>query len=1026
MNRVKALRAPALFAIRRMRTRPVSLAALAAALASAGALIGWSSLEAALSQEKSVRLELRSLPPKYRSFRVLYYTLPLEADFRAVPVQDSFRGFAPVTAPVRRVTVWHSIERNNPLGTRLVVTSEPGNDVVVDSGRLPSGCRGRVCEAMSLRGSQRLGERLPLGKRRFALIVGRGSLRPQVLPDRSELGKKALLVQTLAPPLQPLVKEHGSTVIYSAALDPAKVHGFELASLGERLRRAIIRLERGDNLVRATAPLAVIDSLARRGRVARERLLLVAGQAAALVLAFAAFVASSRRRETELVDDQLKTLGASNGQAWAARLVEALVPSVAGAALALAGLLIAAISIAMERGLPFSFVGGALPLQTVLAIVAAGVAGFVLLLLSVAPIRRSRFGVGTLELAAVTALAVVVWQAWTTGALDPEHLAAGGSPVILILPALAFFAAGVLLLRLLPLAVRTSERLARRSAFGIRLAFLTTARSPAQTATATTFLAVALGSALFSLNYRATLDQQARDQARFTAGASWRVTERGRARQPDVTPLTRYVRATNERPTPVLRLAGEVIKAYPQGAQLPVTVLAVPAARMREMLGWRQGFSDLSLPEIARRLRPQPVRLAGPQIAKDTQALGVWARSTTDFPRLVILHLLLPGQGFAHVRLGAVWRQWRWLEVTLPRSLRGAELIGIEYAPTVVPTDFKYDPQGFIDLGRIEQRRGDTWSSLPPLANWTQAKSPDETAGVLTAWRYEHAPIAHGIRFDLYGTFRPLIHPTFGLPAPEPGFESGTVPVLASDPVAEQAVDGLVTLDVPGKQLPARVVATARLFPTIADRPSSFVVLDYDTLFAVLNADQPGLALPSEAWFFRPQTGGFGTRLTQAPFRLKDAVNARQLEGKLLTDPLAAGTRSMLGIAAVVAALIGLVGLILAARSGLAAERLQLAEYEALGVARSSLRRGAQLRIFALSVLGVAAGLLGALVSVRLIGAFVAVTGTAKQPLPPIVAVVAWPIAAIVVGAVAIAAGAAAAIVAGRALRETTARRLRA
>jgi hypothetical protein len=65
-------------------------------------------------------------------------------------------------------------------------------------------------------------------------------------------------------------------------------------------------------------------------------------------------------------------------------------------------------------------------------------------------------------------------------------------------------------------------------------------------------------------------------------------------------------------------------------------------------------------------------------------------------------------------------------------------------------------------------------------------------------------------------------------------------------------------------------------------------------------------------------------------------------------------------------------------------------------------------------------------VSVRLTGAFVAVTGSAKRPLPPIVTVVAWPAAAVVVGAVTVAATVAAAVVTRRAFREATARRLRA
>jgi signal transduction histidine kinase len=72
------------------------------------------------------------------------------------------------------------------------------------------------------------------------------------------------------------------------------------------------------------------------------------------------------------------------------------------------------------------------------------------------------------------------------------------------------------------------------------------------------------------------------------------------------------------------------------------------------------------------------------------------------------------------------------------------------------------------------------------------------------------------------------------------------------------------------------------------------------------------------------------------------------------------------------------------------------------------------------------AGLLGALATVRLIAAFVAVTAGAARPLPPIVAVSAWPAIAAVVCGLLVAAAAAATILSGSALREVAGRRLRA
>jgi hypothetical protein len=91
-----------------------------------------------------------------------------------------------------------------------------------------------------------------------------------------------------------------------------------------------------------------------------------------------------------------------------------------------------------------------------------------------------------------------------------------------------------------------------------------------------------------------------------------------------------------------------------------------------------------------------------------------------------------------------------------------------------------------------------------------------------------------------------------------------------------------------------------------------------------------------------------------------------------------------------------------------------------------SLRRSAQLRLVAVSALGIGAGVLGAWATVRVVGALVAVAGTARRPLPPIVAAIAWPQAAAVLVAVGAAGVGAAAFLTARALRAPAARRLRA
>ena len=1046
MTRLGLVAAPVAYAVRRMRDRPLAVAIVTLALAGAAGLLGWSSAAGALSHEESVRLRLRELRPDERSLQVVYHLAIGERDDRGPAVRSFFEDIEDVAIGARRVEVWHSVGPE----VQLVVPEALRRDAAVSRGRLPRGCDGRTCEALALGGDFRVGQRIRLGRDVVARVVGEGSLHPQALaagsealPQTPEITSRSLLVRSIEPPLVPLVRLTGATVVTAAPLDPEAIHAADLRSLSNRLRERVVRLER-DAQAETTAPFDLLDELATLGEIARARLLLVAGQAAALVVAFAAFAASARRADTRLLEEQLATLGASRFQIALARLVEALIPGVVGAGAALVALWLGTRLLAVERRLGSGFPSAALPAETLLAIAAVAAAAIVLLVAAGTPRRRARFGFGALEVAALAALGVVAWQTASTGALDPDRIdgGAGAGPLLLLVPALAFFATGVLLLRLVPLVLRLAEKTARTAPFSVRLAFIAAARDPGQAAATTTFLGVALGAALFGLNYRATLEQQARDEGRFTSGAVWRVTERagtsrerveGRRRRSDfdaspatgadvrpvggsadVTPLTRFRRVSNERPTPVLRLPGRVREAGVGGANEGVEVLALPAPRIPGLLGWRDGFSSLTRAEIRDRLRRGPERLAGVPIARDARVLRVPMRGDTRLPRFVLLHFLLPeDQRFAHLRLGPLTLSWRTLQLRVPRSLRGAELVGIEFPPLFVPFALPAD-YGMVEVGRFEQRRRGGWSLLPPLRGWAASAA----GGSVDVLRTTLGPVKRRLQFMLEDTPQALLRPSPPLP--------DALPVLASDPIAAAAVDGRITLDLQGREVRARVVASARLFPTVMEEPSRFVVLDYDTLFAALNLDQPGLALPSEAWFFERQRPGFLDRLREPPFRVEAGVGVEPLTERLISDPLAAGTREVLGLAALAAAALGLLGLVLAARSTVASERVLLAEYEALGVPPATLTRSTQLRLLALSFLGLAAALLGGLLAVRLVGAFVAITGASTRPLPPIEPVVAWKPGAALLTIVALAAVATAAVLAAVALRETAARRLRA
>jgi hypothetical protein len=1048
MTRLRSAWTAAALAARRLSARPLNGLVLAAAVAGAAALIGWGSLAGALAGENNVRVRLAEVPTDQRSVQTVYNLGPAERDDLSWHVRRFFSRFSEATRPVRSIRIWHAI---GPFGIRIAATPDLRRDVLVTSGRLPRGCSGHVCEVLALAGRFRLGQRVPF-EGVTARVVGTGTVRWDTLPVGSEalprtpvLGDRALLVKSPEHAVRRLVRATGSNVVTSAALDPRAVRASDLRDLVERLREESVRVRRDTVRVQVTAPFELLDDINERNEVARTRLLLVSEQGAALILAFAVYVAAARRRELTVLDEQLDTLGASLFQIRLARVVEVALPCAAGAFLALVGLYGTAFFIARARGFPTSsFITTAVPWWAAVAIGAAACLALLLLVVVQRPATR-RNGLGALELAALSAFALVVWQAATTGALDPQAIEEGEGvgPVLVLLPALTFFAAAVFVVRLLPPFLRRAEGVSRRASFTVRLGFLSAARRPGEAAAATTFLAIALGAALFGLNYRATLESQARDEASFTAGAQWRVTERPADSQPsasetgghsrvgtdvqpssgidvqpvtgqaDVTPLSRYQRATFERPTPVLRLRSGVSETDVMDKELTVEVLGLPASRIPDLAGWQDDFSASSREEIATALRPRGSGLGGMHVARNARELTAWMRSDTSLSRFVVLHFFLPDrQRFVHVRGDVLTRDWQRLTFALPAYLRGAELVGIEFPPVTVPLSSPPD-RGSIEVSSFQQRVPDGWTPLEPIESWTASWSGGRAdVAVLST-----GPVRRALQFSLQGTALALLHPR--LPP-------GPLPVFASPSVARAAVDGIVTLHGVGKDVPVRVVGTARLFPTIVEQPTSFVVVDYTNLFASLNADFPGIALPNEAWLFRPQDADLLERLSQSPFRVERVVGVAPLTARLVNDPLGAGARGVLLTASIVAAILAVFGIALATRSTVGAERVLFAEYEALGVPPTTIARSLQLRLVALSVLGVLAGLLGAMLAVRLVGAGVAVTGAGDVPVPPIEPVIAWGATIVLMASVAAGVLVSALLLARRALHEPAARRLRA
>jgi ABC-type antimicrobial peptide transport system permease subunit len=184
----------------------------------------------------------------------------------------------------------------------------------------------------------------------------------------------------------------------------------------------------------------------------------------------------------------------------------------------------------------------------------------------------------------------------------------------------------------------------------------------------------------------------------------------------------------------------------------------------------------------------------------------------------------------------------------------------------------------------------------------------------------------------------------------------------------------------------ACVVAIAKRFPTLApDEP--FVIADGTALATALDADAPGTGEAGELWLSVPddKDGSVTRALARPPYSGLEQLSRRRLSEAAGHEPLARGVVTTLGVTALVALALALVGLWATVLGDLRDERDGLFDLEAQGVGPGPLRKQMRIRALALLAFGLLGGcVLGFLLS-RFVVSVVQVTATATHPDPPLV-----------------------------------------
>jgi hypothetical protein len=856
--------------------------------------------------------------------------------------------------------------------------------VHLQSGRLPHACRAERCEVLALGGHGPT----PHVRGLSLDVVGKATLDSS-LPFGNLITREtyasvlssALLYHTA--PTPPLLLAEGvdglaripafvptfRSYTWAAPLHPGSVHPWTLDSFARKITQTRSALQAKSLRFDLTAPVAQLRAADETGKIAGRRLLLIGGEAAALLLAFAVLAATGLRRDTEAQWRRLTWFGARRWQLVVGSVAETGVVALAGA---LAGWAIGSATgalLAHRAGVPT----GAVLAHSVVSWRGVALAATIAVAATLVVLLSLRAGAGRLvDVAALGALFAVV-LALARGAANTSSLAneRGTGAVLLVLPALIAFVAAVVWARILTPALRALERRGRNAPVPVRLAALSLARNPGRAAVAVAFLVVSLGLALFAETYRSTLARGETDQAAFAVPADFVVRE-------DLTKLVPVFQAASLQrfdrlgdAAPVLRLSGNVRRL--EGSP-GVTLLGVPAQDI-ERIRWRSDYSPLSRAQIAQRLAPKgSVALRGVRLPKNGRQLVLPFRARGD--ELAVRAVVVTQAGGAQgIRLGTTAAKR--LAAPIPPAARGGLLVSFLFDLT--NTGLHGVPNGGVNAAAV--------------AKGTLHVAGPRVDGQPLPFDFARWVGSGGITPRGDGTLRYLVtgNDVARFRAAQ-ATDDRPVPVVASPAlVAAAGPGGVLPLDVATGTILGRVVGTVKRIPTVDE---DVVIADGPTVATALSATAPGTGTANEVWLDARagREHAVAAALQRPPFDALE-VNAHDaLLADLRSEPLARGTLLTLAAAALGALGLALVGLLLVVVSDLRDERGELFDLEAQGAPPDLLRRHLRLRAAFAAAFGLVGGIATGAILAALVVALVTLTAAAGSAELPLLLGVDWPV----------------------------------
>jgi FtsX-like permease family len=985
---VRSARYVAWLAWRRLRRRDSGAVVTALGLTVAAAILAGIIVGGTIAADRATAHEVERMPAAERSVRAVWFGVPATAADAQPALDGKVQEALPDltgAGPTELVLFRESTVAGRFVGIAGVDGLE--EHVILRSGRLPRRCTPARCEVLRLRGRGTLPDApgLRLVEVGTATLVSR-QLFGDFLPPTDEATADAEVAPALResgryhrPAPAPLVAAEGVEALAASPalsrvyrtyawvwpLAPGSPRLWEVDALLGRVERARAELAEVSSGFAIDAPEEELRTAERRADVAAERLLLVGGEAAALLLAFALLAARSLRRDVLAAHVRLTWYGARPWQLGVLTGVESALVAVGGVVLGwLVGSAAGAVAAFVADAPAWRVLRESTLSATGLAVAVASAllaAGLVALAVSLRPRDGARLG---LPEAVAGAALIVIGLALLEGALDEDRLARGGDTALLLLlvPGLVALVGAVVVARLVPAAARlVADR--PRTSVSARLVALGLARGPGAAIVTASFLTIAFGLAILAEGYRATLARGEREQAAYQVPLDVTVRE-------DLGSLVRVFDAASLERYRALAGAG--------GAAYPVLRVSASAGRIERVTGVtvlgldRPVFKSLVLwrPEWAGGAgRGDVAELVDPSADIDLRGATLPEREVEVMvgPGIVGLAAVVetPAGDFRRVDLGRA-RLSR-ASTLAARVPPGSRLVSLEILP----------PRRLIEGG-----------ADAGIAYEGTVHLDGPLGGELATWVGVDGatvrPASKGIDVDFVLTPQRVTR----LRAPQATDESPPQ-VLATPLLAEVAggVGGTLPVRVGGSVVPVQVAGVVERFPGTS---GDVVVGDRGALATAINAAAPGSARENEVWLdlAATSTDAVESAFSERPLDVLAMTTRAELEADARRDPLARGTLLALGSAALLALALAAIGLALAVRSDLRDDQGELYELEALGAPPSLLRRVVRSRALAVALAGLLAGIVVGLVLVRLVTRMVSVTARGGFAEPPLIATV--------------------------------------